>query len=66
VSSEKEHEVWSIPPGRRKAVYQETFSLARWQWAEKLAAYLRDEGHREVEVLVVDQEPEDEKDEEEA
>lgn len=56
-----EHQVWAIPPGKRKRVLFMAFDADRWQWAEKLLAYLQDQEFRGVEMRDVD-ESEQEKD----
>lgn len=57
-----EHEVWSVPPGKKRPVYQATYELDRWQWAEKHAQALAEHGHDDVEVRieVTDDEDDDE------
>lgn len=45
-----QHEVWAVPLNKVKPRFFAAFELARWQWAEKLAASLRDKGHDGVEV----------------
>lgn len=44
------YSVWAVPPGEGQSILFASFPQARWQWAEKLAQYLRDTGYQEVEV----------------
>lgn len=50
-----EHEVWAVPPDSENGqpAYFMTMSQARWQWAEKFAAYLTEKGHTDVEVRTI-------------
>lgn len=45
-----EHQVWSVPPGLKQQIKNACFEPERWQWAEKLAQFLRDQGSERVEV----------------
>lgn len=62
-----EYDVWGVPPGKEEIVHVASFEEERWQWAEKLAQYLRDKGYTDVSVELdtYDEELEDEDLEEE-
>ena len=48
--SNVEYDVFAIPPGKSKHVFFATFVAERWQWAEKLKAYLEDKHFEDVEI----------------
>jgi hypothetical protein len=48
------HEVWAVKPGQKEPSLVQRFTAARWQWAEKLAEFLRDRGYRSVEVRTLE------------
>ena len=61
-----EHQVWARPPGKKEAIFFAAFEQHRWQWAEKLAEFLKDKGYTEVEVrLEEESEPDLDESEEE-
>lgn len=45
-------EVWSVSPRGYRPVCKRIFPHPQWQFAEKLAARLRDRGHEDVEVIL--------------
>lgn len=47
-----EYFVWGVPPNKKAPVNFGSFEPSRWQWAEKLAAFLRDRGYTDVEVVL--------------
>ena len=49
-NSQLEYDVFAIPPGKCKHVFFATFIAERWQWAEKLKAYLEDKHFEDVEI----------------
>ncbi len=52
-----EHRVFGIPPGKHKSIFCASFTLSRWQWAEKFAAYLEHKGFRSVKVRTSELKP---------
>ncbi len=56
-----EHRVFAARPGEEEVLFYAAFTPLRWQWAEKMAQFLKDKGYTDVEVILVDDgEPEDE------
>lgn len=49
-----EYQVWATPIGKDNPVFFGAYSPARWQWAEKQAAFLEDKGLADVEVREVE------------
>jgi hypothetical protein len=57
-----EWQVWATPLGKRKPIFFAAYEIERWQWAEKLAAFLTDKGHQDVEVREVEEDDDEEED----
>jgi hypothetical protein len=52
-----EHVVYGKPPGQKKLRKFASYPPGRWQWALKLANYLRDRGHADVVVEDEEEKP---------
>lgn len=50
-----EHRVYAVPPDHHEPIYMASYTLERWQWAEKFGQFLRDSNYSRVEVRTVDE-----------